>query len=105
MVFYFKHKQPLLFPIKLETILKPLKVYLIHKPLKFQLATSSTLISIKNTPLQLLTKTFRTNLDSRNDPNISEMSSSKNKPFDANIHNFHFQNTLTQIFCTLKKLR
>ena len=106
LVFYFKHKQPLLFPMKSKTILKPLKVYLIHKPLKFQLAASSTLISDNNTPLQVLTKRFRTSLESRNDPNISEMSSPKNNPFEATIHIFQFFKKLYhKVLCTLIELR
>ena len=61
-------------------------------------ATSSSLTPGNNIILQVLVETLRTSPDLQNNPNLSELSASKDIPFDATNHQSHFLNIATLTF-------
>ena len=67
------------------------------------LPTSSSLIPGITMPLQVPTKTIRSNSDIYNEPNTSEKSTSQDICSGKTCHQFHIQNTANRPFSQIKK--
>ena len=72
---------------------------------RISLPTSSDLILGSTIPLQIPTKTNRSNSDIHNDPNTSEKIRSQDISFEATRHQFFIQNTVTLPFSLFNKTR
>ena len=70
---------------------------------RISIPTSSTLTAGITKPLQVPTKTFRSNSDIHNDPTFSEKITSQDRCFGVTSHQCEFQNTATLPFSQFER--